>query len=105
MERLYRALENYSREDYYPFHMPGHKRNPGTVDTKLPFDRDITEIEGFDNLHHPEEILKESPGSIDRGIWHKRMLLQHQWKYSGAPLTVSATVPGNGPDTCCKKLS
>ena len=56
MERLYRALENYSREDYYPFHMPGHKRNPGTVDTKLPFDRDITEIEGFDNLHHPEGI-------------------------------------------------
>ena len=47
MERLYRALEIYSQEDYYPFNMPGHKRNPDTVNTDLPFDRDITEIEGF----------------------------------------------------------
>ena len=60
MERLYRALEIYSQEDYYPFHMPGHKRNPDTVNTDLPFDRDITEIDGFDNLHHPEGILKKA---------------------------------------------
>ena len=60
MERLYRALEIYSQEDYYPFHMPGHKRNPDIVNTDLPFDRDITEIEGFDNLHHPEGILKKA---------------------------------------------
>lgn len=59
MDRLYKELKNYSQKDYYPFHMPGHKRNPFCVDGEFPFDRDITEIEGFDNLHHPEGILKK----------------------------------------------
>ena len=58
MERLYKKLESYGQSDYYPFHMPGHKRNP------LPFPEvygiDITEIDGFDNLHHAEGILKEA---------------------------------------------
>lgn len=60
MDRLYKELENYSQTDFYPFHMPGHKRNENAVDGKFPFDRDITEINGFDNLHHPEGILKDA---------------------------------------------
>ena len=43
--------------------MPGHKRNQEswlTFDFPNPFSIDITEIDGFDNLHHPEGILKES---------------------------------------------
>lgn len=52
------ALEEYAKSDFYPFHMPGHKRN------KLPFPNpyeiDITEIDGFDNLHQPEGILKDA---------------------------------------------
>lgn len=60
MDRLYKELEKYSQQDYYPFHMPGHKRNNASVDGKFPFDRDITEIDGFDNLHHPEKILKDA---------------------------------------------
>lgn len=52
------SLEALSRSDYYPFHMPGHKRRSmGFMD---PYKIDITEIEGFDNLHHPTGILKES---------------------------------------------
>lgn len=105
MERLYRVLENYSREDYYPFHMPGHKRNPGTVDTKLPFDRDITEIEGFDNLHHPEGILKESQEAAAEVYGTMRMLLQHQWKYSSTPCSRFSSSSRKRTDTCCKKLS
>ena len=27
MDRLYKKLEEYGKSDYYPFHMPGHKRN------------------------------------------------------------------------------
>ena len=43
--------------DTVPFHMPGHKRNPAYP---LPCaDIDITEIDGFDNLHHPESVLRE----------------------------------------------
>lgn len=60
MDRLYRELENYSQKDNYPFHMPGHKRNKNSVDGEFPFERDITEIDGFDNLHHPEGILKKA---------------------------------------------
>lgn len=40
----------------YPFHMPGHKRNPEFL-VDCP---DITEITGTDDLHHPEGILKEA---------------------------------------------
>ena len=60
MERLYRKLEEYSRADYYPFHMPGHKRNRASSADDFLFERDITEISGFDNLHHAEGILKEA---------------------------------------------
>ena len=58
-------LLKYSSEDYYGFHMPGHKRQDS--DTSNPFLQkhfslssvDITEIDGFDDLHNPHEILKE----------------------------------------------
>ena len=59
-EILNEKLEAYGKSDYYPFHMPGHKRNPSCVQGNFPIDRDITEIEGFDNLHHAEGILKEA---------------------------------------------
>ncbi len=60
-DRLIERLRRYGASDFYPFHMPGHKRNPaiGSEYTN-PFEIDITEIQGFDNLHHPEGILKES---------------------------------------------
>lgn len=57
-------LQEYAASDAYPFHMPGHKRNK-LEEEKLgnfpePFSIDITEIYGFDDLHHPEGILKAS---------------------------------------------
>ena len=68
-ELLINRLAAYARSDMYPFHMPGHKRRTGPEDFFMnscvdsftnPFAVDITEIEGFDNLHHPEGILKDS---------------------------------------------
>ena len=56
-EGLLEKLEAYAGSDMYPFHMPGHKR---AEDFPNPYSIDITEIEGFDNLHHPEGILKDS---------------------------------------------
>ncbi len=56
---LLEKLIEYGQSNFYPYHMPGHKRNPAG---KLPEEWtkvDITEIEGFDNLHEPEGILKE----------------------------------------------
>ena len=39
------------------FHMPGHKRN-SEMFPSIPLDKDITEIEGADNLHCPTGIIK-----------------------------------------------
>lgn len=57
MGELYRRLKAYSETDYYPYHMPGHKRRLyGELPPEI-MDIDITEIDGFDNLHDPEEIF------------------------------------------------
>ena len=58
MTTIYDKLLAYGNSDAYPFHMPGHKRQ--ITDFVNPFQIDITEIDGFDNLHHPEGILKEA---------------------------------------------
>ncbi len=59
MIRLQQELENYSNSDYYPFHMPGHKRNALLMKMGNPYKLDITEIDGFDNLHMADGILKD----------------------------------------------
>lgn len=58
MPYLYDELVRYCGSDAYPFHMPGHKRRLGQLND--PFSFDITEIDGFDNLHHAEGILLEA---------------------------------------------
>ena len=57
MEYLYDKLIKYREEDIYPMHMPGHKRNLKLMNMVNPYAIDITEIDGFDNLHDAEEIL------------------------------------------------
>lgn len=58
MSTLYDKLKSYGESDYYGFHMPGHKRNINMMDCGSPYQIDITEIDGFDDLHHAEGILK-----------------------------------------------
>lgn len=60
MRYLYDQLVEYSKSDFYPFHMPGHKRNMHITGADLPYELDITEIEGFDDLHHASGILLEA---------------------------------------------
>ena len=57
MEYLYDKLVKYREEDIYPMHMPGHKRNLKLMNMVNPYAIDITEIDGFDNLHDAEEIM------------------------------------------------
>lgn len=59
-ESLYEKLIEYGKSGNYGFHMPGHKRNMRLLDGMDPFEIDITEITGFDNLHHAEGIIKEA---------------------------------------------
>ena len=57
---LYRKLKDFSGKDIYPMHMPGHKRNKLFMPQGLPYDVDITEIFGFDDLHDPQDVLLET---------------------------------------------
>ncbi len=57
MEHLFEKLRENSEGKVYPYHMPGHKRHGcGQLSEELA-GLDITEIDGFDNLHQPEGIL------------------------------------------------
>ena len=55
MGNLSKKLTEYSNSDIYRFHMPGHKGNS----KKEYYQKDITEIDDFDNLHHPEGVLED----------------------------------------------
>lgn len=59
-ESLYESLKAYGDSDFYPFHMPGHKRNAQSGPLSEWYKCDITEIDGFDNLHQPEGILLDA---------------------------------------------
>lgn len=60
---LLEKLEAYSKENIVPMHMPGAKRNSELIgryidDMPSPYDIDITEIDGFDNMHNADGIIK-----------------------------------------------
>lgn len=50
-------LEEYSKDNYVPMHMPGGKRNEEFTSTSV---LDITEIDGFDNMHNADGIIKKA---------------------------------------------
>ena len=56
---LYDKLKSYKDSGIYPFHMPGHKRNDILNDGLIPYGIDLTEIEGFDNLHNACGCIRE----------------------------------------------
>lgn len=53
-------LRKYCNSDYVPMHMPGAKRNTELFRMDNPYGLDITEIDGFDNMHNPDGIIKHS---------------------------------------------
>ena len=59
---IYNYLRKYENENINIFHMPGHKLSRG-IPHELTTDvlkLDVTEVEGTDNLHFPEGIIKEA---------------------------------------------
>ena len=58
-------LTDYCKDkEFVPMHMPGGKRNSEFLDGALsmpnPYEIDITEIDGFDNLHNSEALLLDA---------------------------------------------
>ncbi|MDE6747882.1 MAG: aminotransferase class V-fold PLP-dependent enzyme [Lachnospiraceae bacterium] len=60
MQTLYDSLVNYGESDFYPYHMPGHKRSHEAGTLSEIYKLDITEIDGFDNLHQAEGVIKQA---------------------------------------------
>lgn len=58
--QILNQLQNLRDSRNYPFHMPGHKRNTDMFCMENPYGLDITEIDGFDNLHDAGGLLKEA---------------------------------------------
>ena len=52
---LWDAVERFRKKKRSAFHMPGHKRR--LLSMEDPYRFDLTEIDGFDNLHDSQEIL------------------------------------------------
>ncbi len=63
---IYQALSAYCAGEDYPCHMPGHKRNPDSGEMADFYQIDITEIDGFDNLHHAEGLIREAQERANR---------------------------------------
>jgi len=86
-------LEAYAKSGVYPFHMPGHKRNP--IDMPNPYTIDITEIDGFDNLHAPDGLILEAQERAARLYGSKRSYYLVNGSTCGILAAVSAAVrPG-----------
>lgn len=80
----------------YPYHMPGHKRK---CCGKLPEEmylRDITEIDGFDDLHQPEGILRELQEHAAALYGAEESFYLINGSTSGILSAVSAALPEGG---------
>lgn len=93
---LYRKLLEYGQSDVYPYHMPGHKRKPLTEVLGRVGDIDITEIEGFDNLHQAEGILKDLQEQAARAYGAEESFYLVGGSTAGVLSGVSAALPRGG---------
>ncbi len=94
---LYQKLQKYQAQNHYPFHMPGHKRFLGYEAEgdllKQIAQIDITEIDGFDNLHDATEILAEIQEEIAEICGSRKSYLVVGGSTTSILAALSAAVP------------
>lgn len=96
MSRLYEKLDEYGKSNIYPYHMPGHKRRKtGDFPQKI-LGIDITEIDGFDNLHQPQEILRELQEKAARLYGAEESFYMVNGSTGGILSAISAALPEGG---------
>lgn len=91
---LDKKLSAYAQSDYYPFHMPGHKRQ--SLDFPNPYMVDITEIDGFDNLHHAQGILQDAQKRASCLYHTKETFYLINGSTCGILTAISAALPRGG---------
>lgn len=75
---LINGLKDYVEEENTRFHMPGH-RNEDQIEElallqKYLYSFDVTEVEGTDNLHYPEEMIALSQHLLTEAMGSKESL-------------------------------
>ncbi len=93
---MYKELKNLSESDFYPFHMPGHKRNVEDPLLGDAFSLDITEIDGFDNMYHPEGMIKSLQERMARIFGAGKAYFIVNGSSAGILSAISAAVPRGG---------
>lgn len=111
MKRIFNeSLQEYCDRDYYPWHMPGHKRQTGIFtgigeleesektgiwtgslsSTSLGMGLDITEVPGLDNLLAPEGVIAESMAQLSEVYGSRKSYYLVNGSTSGILTAVSA---------------
>ncbi|MCR4589643.1 MAG: aminotransferase class I/II-fold pyridoxal phosphate-dependent enzyme [Lachnospiraceae bacterium] len=89
---LFEKLSEFAGTDMYPFHMPGHKRRFEGFD---PYAVDITEIDGFDDMHHPEGLINRLNEDLTEYFGGDRVRILVNGSTSGVLTAISASAePG-----------
>ena len=91
---LLEQLQELDRLDVYPFHMPGHKRRMELGSDA--YHLDITEIDGFDNLHHAQGILAEEQAHLAAYVGADRSFFLVNGSTCGILAALSAAVRRGG---------
>lgn len=86
---LNKIIEDYLKENYYPFHMPGHKRSK-FLNPNLGYGRDFTEIDGLDNLNDPKEVFVEMERKISEIYDVKDAIISTNGSTSGILASIRA---------------
>ena len=96
MENLFEKLRENRDSGTYPYHMPGHKRRACGDMGKDLYGLDITEIDGFDNLHQPTEILLRLQQQAARLYCAEEVFFLVNGSTAGILAAVSTALPRGG---------
>lgn len=91
---LNKIIDDYLKENIYPFHMPGHKRLK-LLNPKLGYGRDFTEIDGLDNLNDPKEVFVEMEKKISEIYEVKDAIISTNGSTSGILASIRAVSKDN----------
>ena len=91
---LNKIIDDYLKENYYPFHMPGHKRSR-LLNKNLGYSRDFTEIDGLDNLNDPRDVFVEMEIKIADIYDVKDAVISTNGSTSGILATIRAISKNN----------
>lgn len=99
---LYHELLTYGESDFYPYHMPGHKRHKlGKIPGEI-LKTDITEIDGFDNLHQAEGILAQIQEQAGRLYHADETFYMVNGSTGGILSAISTALPEGGHLLICR---